>query len=157
MKSVKVNVPPYLKCILYLFSTFEKSFMLLSTLAQLLCQSAALNGSTGAGMPHEKTRYKFRCGEPACGNVVRSDKWTEHCRNKHAFKFARYAQFCDIRILDSLDEWLTSQNKTIVEQNRRVMYVAVKVMKYLASEMMAVRGHTSQDGNFLHLFRVFRI
>jgi hypothetical protein len=41
-------------------------------------------------MPREKTKYKYRCCEPACGNIVRSDKWLVHCRQKHAFKFARY-------------------------------------------------------------------
>jgi len=40
-------------------------------------------------MPREKVKFKYRCGEPACGNVVRSDKWTTHCRQKHAFKFQR--------------------------------------------------------------------
>jgi len=40
-------------------------------------------------MPREKVKFKYRCGEPACGNVVRSDKWTTHCRRKHAFKFQR--------------------------------------------------------------------
>ena len=40
-------------------------------------------------MPREKTVYKVQCKEPACNNRVRLDKWTQHCKNKHAFKFAR--------------------------------------------------------------------
>jgi len=35
-----------------------------------------------------------------------------------------------------------------VEQNRRVMYVAIKTMKYLATDMTAVLGHSSQDASF---------
>ncbi len=44
-------------------------------------------------MPREKTKYKLRCGEVACGNVVRMDKWTEHCRKHHAFKFIRWVDY----------------------------------------------------------------
>lgn len=54
-----------------------------------------------------------------------------------------------------VDQPLVFANKLIVEQNRRVMYIAVKTMKFLSTEMMAVLGHTNRDGKFLHLFREF--
>ena len=54
-----------------------------------------------------------------------------------------------------LDLNVIEKNKLAVKQNRRVMYVAIKTMKYLATEMTAVLGHSSQDGKFLHLFREF--
>lgn len=54
-----------------------------------------------------------------------------------------------------VDQPLAVANKLIVEQNRRVMYIAVKAMKFLATEMMAVLGHSNRDGKFLHLFREF--
>jgi len=41
-------------------------------------------------MPREKIKHKYRCSEPACGNIVRADKWSIHCRQKHGFKYARY-------------------------------------------------------------------
>jgi hypothetical protein len=38
----------------------------------------------------QKEIHKYRCMEPACGNIVRSDKWSDHCRCKHLFKFSRF-------------------------------------------------------------------
>ncbi len=54
-----------------------------------------------------------------------------------------------------VDQPLINANRIIVEQNRRVVYIAVKTLKFLATEMMAVLGHHSIDGKFLHLFREF--
>ena len=51
-----------------------------------------------------------------------------------------------------IDQQLSEQNTLLVEQNRRVVVVAVKAIKYLAKEMMALRGHESNSGKFLHLF-----
>jgi len=36
-----------------------------------------------------KNQYKYRCIELACGRIVRSDKWNNHCKTDHGFKFAR--------------------------------------------------------------------
>jgi len=30
-------------------------------------------------MPREKTKYKLQCCELAYGNIIRSEKWTDHC------------------------------------------------------------------------------
>ena len=54
-----------------------------------------------------------------------------------------------------VDRNLVARNTVAVEHNRRVVYVAVKAIKYLATEMTALLGHRSQDGKFLHLFREF--
>lgn len=41
-------------------------------------------------MPREKEQYKYQCKEPGCYLLVRSDKWNNHCKTKHGFKFTRY-------------------------------------------------------------------
>lgn len=38
-------------------------------------------------MPREKEQYKYQCKEPGCYLLVRSDKWNNHCKTKHGFKF----------------------------------------------------------------------
>jgi len=40
-------------------------------------------------MLREDKKFKNQCMEPCCYLRVRSDKWTEHCRTKHAYKHAR--------------------------------------------------------------------
>ena len=40
-------------------------------------------------MPSEQKQWKYKCLEPCCAMLIRSDKWTEHCRSKHVFKFSR--------------------------------------------------------------------
>ena len=47
-----------------------------------------------------------------------------------------------------IDQQLTNNRNAVIEQNRRVLFVAIKAMKYLASEMMALRGHASADGKY---------
>ena len=54
-----------------------------------------------------------------------------------------------------IDQILIDQNRIAIEQNRRVVYVALKVVKFLATEMTALLGHNSYEGKFLHLFREF--
>lgn len=39
-------------------------------------------------MPSGKL-FKYRCKELLCNALIRSDKWTEHCRSKHAVLFNR--------------------------------------------------------------------
>lgn len=63
---------------------------------------------------------------------------------------ARFMWLHDQRI----DGKLSEQNTVLVEQNRRVVLVAVKAAKYLAKEMMGLRGHESNSGKFLNLFRL---
>lgn len=31
--------------------------------------------------------YKYRCKELLCNQLIRSDKWHEHCKKKHAVKY----------------------------------------------------------------------
>jgi hypothetical protein len=39
-------------------------------------------------MPREqKITVKYRCQEICCNLLVREDKWIEHCKKFHAFKF----------------------------------------------------------------------
>jgi len=54
-----------------------------------------------------------------------------------------------------IDDRLRQITHTSASRNRCVVYVAIKCLKYLCSEMTAVRGHESYDGKFLHLFREF--
>lgn len=54
-----------------------------------------------------------------------------------------------------LDDKFAHLTHLLVDRNRRVVYVSIKCLKYLASEMSAIRGHESHDGKFLHLFREF--
>src|ERR1700733_12647859 len=53
-----------------------------------------------------------------------------------------------------IDQHLANQRNTQIEQNRQVVYVEIKAIKYLAKEMMALRGHFSIDGKFLNLFKL---
>jgi len=54
----------------------------------------------------------------------------------------------------TIDKKVIQHRSIVIEQNRHVVYVAMKAIKYLATEMMALRGHTSSDGKFLHLFEL---
>ena len=53
-----------------------------------------------------------------------------------------------------IDHNSPKNNTAHVEQNRRVMVVAVKAIKYLAKEMMALRGHESDSGKFMQIFKL---
>ena len=53
-----------------------------------------------------------------------------------------------------IDKQLVKQHNSDIEQNRRVMAVIIKAVKYLSSEMIAIRGHSSQGGKFLQLFKL---
>lgn len=53
-----------------------------------------------------------------------------------------------------IDKQLSGIQNVTIEQNRRVVTVAIKAIKYLAKEMMALRGHSSNEGKFLHLFKL---
>lgn len=70
-----------------------------------------------------------------------------HKKHKHA-ELGRFRWIHNQRI----DRKLSQQNTLLIEQNRRVAVVAVKAIKYLAKEMMALRGHDSNSGKFLNLF-----
>ena len=51
-----------------------------------------------------------------------------------------------------IDQQLVNIHNTFVEQNRHVVYVIIKAVKYLATQMMAIRGHNNDDGALLNLF-----
>lgn len=39
-------------------------------------------------MPRKlKSLLKYKCQEIMCNTVHRKDKWMEHCKNKHSYKF----------------------------------------------------------------------
>lgn len=59
-------------------------------------------------MPRDKTKYKMRCCEVACNCLVRSDKWTDHCRKRHAFKFTRLVDIYDRKLSECFEmfSWL---------------------------------------------------
>jgi hypothetical protein len=40
-------------------------------------------------MPTCKVQYKYKCGEVACGKLIRGDKWNAHCKKDHGYKFSR--------------------------------------------------------------------
>lgn len=66
-------------------------------------------------------------------------------------EMARFTWMTKSRVNDRLHQITQSTSA----RNRRVVYVSIKCLKYLASEMVAIRGHKSDDGKFLHLFREF--
>ena len=60
-------------------------------------------------------------------------------------------------------QWITNSRvdcamaermKSVTDQNRRVVCVAITALQYLATEMIAIRGHNSQEGKFLNLFQL---
>jgi len=77
---------------------------------------------------------------------------TNHeCSETHAAaEIARMRWVSNIRI----DKRFAQQRNTQIEQNRRVVYVEIKAIKYLAKEMMAYHGTSSGEGKFLNLFRL---
>jgi len=72
---------------------------------------------------------------------------TSH-ENQKEHKEAEMARFMWLHN-QRIDGKLSEQNTVLVEQNRRVVLVAVKAAKYLAKEMMGLRGHESNSGKFL--------
>jgi hypothetical protein len=36
-----------------------------------------------------KKQFKFKCGELACGKLIRGDKWMSHCKGDHGYKHSR--------------------------------------------------------------------
>ena len=36
-----------------------------------------------------KYQYKYKCNELACGLLVRSDKWNNHCKRQYGYKLAK--------------------------------------------------------------------
>lgn len=53
-----------------------------------------------------------------------------------------------------IDKTFAQQRNAHIEQNRRVVFVEIKALKYLAKEMMAIHGASSGDGKFMNLFRL---
>jgi hypothetical protein len=51
-----------------------------------------------------------------------------------------------------IDYLFSVQQNALVEQNRRVLAVAIDCIKYLSREMMALRGHNVSEGKFVGLF-----
>jgi hypothetical protein len=75
----------------------------------------------------------------------------ESSSQHHAAEMARFMWGQKLRIEDHM----TTLQDTLTERSRRVVYVSIKCLKYLSSEMVAIRGHGSYDGKFLHLFSEF--
>ncbi|CAF1031204.1 unnamed protein product [Didymodactylos carnosus] len=125
------------------------------------------------------TQYKYRCQEPACGMTMRNDKWKQHCRERHAAKFNRNgfqdwkngarniqaheiskehrdSELCKLQWRQNtrIDISLALQKSARIVENRSVMNVMIDSVLYLASEMMALRGHDAKDGKFYNLFRM---
>lgn len=51
-----------------------------------------------------------------------------------------------------IDHINASLRNAVVDGNRRAAYVAVKALRWLSTEMLALRGHNSYDGKFLSLY-----
>lgn len=71
--------------------------------------------------------------------------------DQHRFAEIAYVQW----ITNSrVDHALAEQMRSVIDQNRQVVFVAIKALQYLATEMMAVRGHNSNEGKFTNLFKL---
>ena len=53
-----------------------------------------------------------------------------------------------------VDHAIADKMKSVIDHNRRVVRVAIKALQYLATEMIAIRGHHSNEGKFLNLFKL---
>ena len=51
-----------------------------------------------------------------------------------------------------IDHVAASMRNAVVEEYRRAGYVAVKALRWLSTQMVAIRGHNSYDGKFLSLY-----
>lgn len=51
-----------------------------------------------------------------------------------------------------IDHVAASMRNAVVDGNRRAAYVAVKALRWLSMEMVAIRGHNSYDGKFVSLY-----
>jgi hypothetical protein len=51
-----------------------------------------------------------------------------------------------------IDHVASRLRNAVVDSNRRAAYVAVKALRWLSTETVAIRGHNSHDGKFLSLY-----
>jgi len=85
------------------------------------------------------------------GHATKDIGLHESSPEHHCCEVGRFTYINESRVDDRL---LQISHKSAT-RNRRVVYVSIKCLKYLCSEMTAVRGHASHDGKFRHLFRKF--
>ena len=84
------------------------------------------------------------------GHGVRGIERHESSKQHRDAEVSRFLWLNKCRI----DQTISNRKNEIVEQNRRVVYVEIKAIKYLATEMIALRGHDSEGGKFLNLFKL---
>jgi hypothetical protein len=102
---------------------------------------------TGPSCSDTWTRRGYSDWTHATRDIPAHESSSEH----HASEMARFMWNRKNRI----DDHMLQLEKSTSDRNRRVVYVSIKCLKYLSSEMVAIRGHGAHDGKFLHLFREF--
>lgn len=68
-------------------------------------------------MPKNKL-YKYCCKEHLCGNIIRSDKWNEHCQKKHAVKFKEGTE-CKKEILSVQEDGQSEWKKFVADEHSK--------------------------------------
>jgi Domain of unknown function (DUF4371) len=71
--------------------------------------------------------------------------------DQHRFAETGYIQWITSKRIDRVIE---EQTKSAVDQNRRVVCVVIKAIQYLATEMIAIRGHSANEGKLMNLFKL---
>jgi len=68
----------------------------------------------------------------------------------------RFAEIAYVQWITNsrVDRVIAEHMKSVIDQNRRVVFVAIKALQYLATEMIAIRGHNSNEGKFMNLFKL---
>ena len=93
------------------------------------------------------TRKGYTDWSHATRDIPAHESSAEH----HAAEVARFMWSGSNPITDHM----LREQQSMINRNRRVVYVSIKCLRYLSSEMEAIRGHDTYDGKFLHLFREF--
>lgn len=71
--------------------------------------------------------------------------------DQHRFADIAYVQWTTNR---RVDRAIAEHTKSAIDQNRRVVCVVIKAVQYLATEMIAIRGHTANEGKLMNLFKL---
>ena len=92
------------------------------------------------------------CSYSSWSNAARDLKAHEASEEHRAAELAAIKWSCKQKCAVAGD--IVKQNNTMVDENRKVVRVLIDCCKFLATENLAFRGHSSQEGKLLNLFHL---
>ena len=125
-------------------SKIKRNWLSYSTAAdRLFCLDCMLFGG-----PASSNIVWTSCGYNTWSNAAR-DVQLHESSEMHKTSESSRLLFVMKRRIDHVSSRLRN---AVVDSNRRAAYVAVKALRWLSMEMVAIRGHNSYDGKFLSLY-----